>query len=113
MSLTQAFWGLIAKYMIDYGLTAEPDQVLQKVEQVGKNIEQYESSFFKSLYRRKQPFSLPSVINILTLILILYMSLVIVNRATRIALALFKTLATISFLLLMVCLGVYWFLNSQ
>ncbi|EPX73456.1 nuclear membrane organization protein Apq12 [Schizosaccharomyces octosporus yFS286] len=113
MALTQVFGGLIAKYMIDYGLTSQPDQILQKVEEVSKNIEQYESSFFKSLYKRKQPFSLPSLINILTLILVLYISLIIVNRATRIALALFRTLATISFFLLMVCVGVYWFLNGQ
>ncbi|WBW75136.1 nuclear membrane organization protein Apq12 [Schizosaccharomyces osmophilus] len=113
MALSQAFWGLIAKYMIDYGLTSEPDQILQKVEEVGKNIQQYESSFFKSLYKRNQPFSLPSLINILTLIVILYMSLIIINRATRIALALFRTLATISFFLLMVCAGVYWFLKGQ
>ncbi|CAA22279.1 nuclear membrane organization protein Apq12 [Schizosaccharomyces pombe] len=112
MSLTSVLWNFVAKLAVDHGLNTNPDQVFQTVENVGKSFEKYETSFLKSLFNGNLGLSLPSAINILTLIIVLYFSLVIVNKTTSIALALFKTLAVISFFLLIGCLFAYWFINN-
>ncbi|EEB09376.1 nuclear membrane organization protein Apq12 [Schizosaccharomyces japonicus yFS275] len=109
MSPVPSVYDLLLRLVGHQEVLKDPAQMGKAIETLGKQIEEYKPGSFSSLISGKInsfQFTIPSFVNLLVYFLIFYVSLLVVNKTTRVMLTLLKSLATVAILLLIVCMGV-------